>query len=156
MKPGNKILIILGAAFVFFAACVVVGIVFVATKGHTLDKESKQYANTAARAIVSQWDITEIQQRASPEFKSVVKDDDLEKLVKMFRRLGNLKTYSEARGSSNISFTTQHGKLITATYVAAADFDSGPAEIWLSLIKHGDKWQLAGIKINSKVFLEQP
>jgi len=80
----------------------------------------------------------------------------LEKLVKAFRRLGKLKTYDSPKGHSNMSFNSQNGKLISATYAASADFDTGPAEIWLSLIKHGDQWQLAGIKINSKVFLEQP
>src|SRR5436305_8783274 len=130
MKPGTKILVILGGVFVVLALCAVVGIAFVVAKGNALDKESKEYADTHARAIVSQWDISEIQRRASPEFKAVVKDNDLEKLVKMFRRLGKLKTYGGAKGQSNMSVTTLNGKVISATYVARAEFDAGPAEIW--------------------------
>jgi len=44
--------------------------------------------------------------------------------------------------------------VISAAYVAGADFANGPAEIRMSLIKHGDQWQLLGFHIDSKVFLE--
>ena len=152
----KKVLMILGGVFVMLAVFAVLGIAILAVKGNALDKESNQYADAAVRAIVSQWDITEIQNRASPEFKAAVKDDDLERLVKMFRRLGKLKTYNGAKGQATMSVTTQNGKVISAEYVASADFHTGPAEIRLSLIKHGDQWQLAGIRINSKLFLEQP
>ena len=40
--------------------------------------------------------------------------------------------------------------------VGSVDFETGPAEIKMSLIKHGDQWQLLGININSKVFLDKP
>lgn len=152
----KKVLMILGGIFVVLVALAVVGITIASVKGNALDKESKQYADAAIRAIVSQWDSTEIQSRASPEFKRAVNDADLEKLMKMFRRLGKLKTVNEAKGQSTMSVTSQNGKVISAQYVASADFKTGPADIILSLIKHGTQWQLMGIKINSKVFLEQP
>jgi hypothetical protein len=152
----KKTLMILGGVFLVLLVLGAAGIAIVAVKGNALDKESKQYVDAAVPAIVSGWDITEIQNRASPEFKAAVKDEDLEKLVGMFRRLGKLKAYNGAKGDANISVTTQHGKVISAAYVASADFDTGPAEINMSLIKHGDQWQLLGIHINSKVFLEQP
>jgi hypothetical protein len=152
----RKVLMILGAIFVALAAIAVLGVAIVAVKGNGLDKESKQYADAAIRAIVSSWDIKEIQSRASPEFKAAVTDDDLEKLLKMFRRLGKLTTYNGAKGQANMSITTHNGKVISAAYVASADFETGPAEIKLSLIKHGNQWQLLGVNINSKVFLEQP
>ncbi len=44
--------------------------------------------------------------------------------------------------------------MVSAEYVASADFEAGPAEIKMSLIKHGDQWQILGIHVNSKVFLE--
>lgn len=152
----KKVLMILGGVFVILVALAVVGITIAAVKGSALDKESKQYADSAIRAIVSQWDSTEIQNRASPEFKRAVNDADLEKLMRFFRRLGRLKTLNEAKGQATMSVTSQNGKVTSAQYIANADFDTGPAEIILSLIKHGKQWQLMGIKINSKVFLDQP
>jgi hypothetical protein len=51
--------------------------------------------------------------------------------------------------------TSQNGKVISAAYTGKAVFETGPAEINISLIKHGDQWQLLGLHINSKVFIEQ-
>src|SRR4051812_32947231 len=102
-KTMKKALMILGGIFVILVAFAILAIVVVAVKGNALDKESKQYADTAIRAVISQWDIGEIQSRASPEFKAAVKDDDLEKLGKMFRRLGNFKSYNGAKGQANMS-----------------------------------------------------
>ena len=152
----KKLLMILGGVFLVLLVLGVAGIAIVAVKGNALDKESKQYVDAAIPAIVSGWDITEIQNRASPEFKTAVKDEDLEKLVRMFRRLGKFKTYNGAKGEANISATIRDDKTISAAYVATALFDTGPAEINMSLIKHGTQWQLLGLRINSKVFLEPP
>lgn len=95
----------------------------------------------AVPAIVSEWDTREIQKRASPEFNEAVKLDDLEKLMRMFRKLGSLKSYNGAKGDSNMSVTPERGPVISAAYIARADFSNGPAEIRMSLIKHGDQWQ---------------
>lgn len=54
-----------------------------------------------------------------------------------------------------MSVTTQSGKVISAAYTASAEFESGPAEIYLSLIKHGNRVEILGIRINSRLFLEQ-
>jgi len=150
----KKALMILGGVFLVLVVVVIAGIAIVAVKGSALDKECKQYVDAAVPAIASKWDITEIQKRASPEFKAAVKDEDLEKLIRMFRRLGKFKAYDSAKGEANISVTSEHGKVVSAEYVASADFEAGPAEIKMSLIKHGDQWQILGIHVNSKVFLE--
>lgn len=151
----KKALMILGGIFAALLVVGGVGIALVAFKGAALDTESQQYVDGAVPAIVSTWDIAEIQKRASPEFNAAMNDADLEKLIRKFRKLGKLKSYEGAKGQANMSVTTQHGKVISAAYTAKAEFESGPAEIQLSLIKHGDQWQLLGIRINSRLFLEQ-
>lgn len=151
----KKTLTILGGIFVAVILVGVVMIAIAAVKGTALDKESREYLDEAIPAIVGKWDIKEIQKRASPEFNEAVKPEDLEKLMRVFRRLGSLKSYNGAKGDSTISITSQHGKVISATYIARADFSNGPAEITMSLIKHGDQWQLLGIHVDSEVFLEE-
>jgi hypothetical protein len=79
-----------------------------------------------------------------------------EQFKRLFRQLGKLQAYNGAKGDAKLSVTTQNGKVISAAYFASADFDTGPAEIKISLIKHRDQWQLPGIQINSKVFMEEP
>lgn len=147
----KKILMFLGGVFLVL----IVVIVILAIKANALDKESKQYVDTVIPAITSDWNIKEVEDRASPEFKAAVNNEDLNKLFGMFRKLGKLKEYKGCKGDSNISLTTGQGKVITAAYVVNADFDTGPAEIYISLIKHGDLWQILGLRINSKVFFEQ-
>lgn len=151
----KKTLMVLGGVFGVILVLAVAGIAIVAVRGSGLDKESRGYVDAAVPALLSKWDVTEIQNRASPEFKTAVKGDDLEKLVRAFQRLGIFKAYNGAKGQARISILTGQGKVITALYVVSADFDTGPAEIRLSLIKHGDQWQLLGISAFSKVFLEQ-
>ena len=150
----KKLLVVLGAVFLVLIVVVIAGIAFVSIKGRALDRESGQYVDDAIPAIVSQWDITEMRRRASPELNAAVKGDDLEKLFARFRKLGKLKEYRGSRGEANMSVTADRGSVISAAYVASAEFETGPAEIRLSLIKHGDQWQILGIHINSKVFLE--
>lgn len=147
---------ILGGVFVGIIVLAVAGIAIVAAKGSGLDRESKEFVDAAIPDIVSQWNITEIENRASPEFKAAVTSEDLEKLVRMYRRLGKFRAYNGATGQARISVTPAQGKVISAAYIVSADFETGPAEIRMSLIKHGAQWQLLGISVNSKVFLEQP
>jgi len=151
----KKTLMTLGGVFVVIVVLTVAGIAIVAVEGKGLNKESRQYVDATVPDLLSEWNITEIQNRASPEFKAAVKGEDLEKMVRMFRRLGKFKAYNGAKGQARISVTAGQGKVISAAYVVSADFDTGPAEIGMSLIKHGDQWQLLGISVNSKVLLEQ-
>lgn len=150
----KRFLMILGGAFLVLIVAGVIGFAIIATKGNALDKESKQYADTAITAIISSWDRQAIVDRASPEFTAAVNGDDLNKLMNMFQRLGKLRECKGAEGQANISVTPQHGKVVTAYYTAKAEFESGPALIQLYLIKHDDKWQIEGFRINSKVFLQ--
>jgi len=151
----KKFLMILGSIFLVLVMLAVIGIGIAAVKGTALDKESKAYVDSAVPAIISDWNQQELLDRASPEFRQAVKDGDLDKLYKMFRRLGKFQTYEGAKGQSNVSVTTNNGKRTSAAYTANATFETGPAVIDISLIKHDDLWQILGIHINSKVFLER-
>jgi len=150
----KKTLMILINVFVVLVVLALVVIAFVVVKGAALDKESKQFVDAAVPAIAAEWNIAEIQNRASPEFKASVKAANLEKLVRMVRELGKFKAYNGAKGYAYPYVSSEHGKLLVATYVATADFENGPAEIKISLVKHGDRWQLFGLHVTSKVFSE--
>lgn len=150
----KKTLMILGGIFAVAVVVIVGAIVFAAVKGPALDRESKQYAEATLPAIISQWDIQALQARTSPEFKAAVSDEVLEKLIRIYQKLGKLKEYKGTNGQANVSLTLQQGTVISARYIANADFEAGPATITLDLIKHGDQWQILSLRIDSKVFLE--
>jgi hypothetical protein len=154
----KHIVMICGSAVALLTLCAVIvtAIIMVAQKFVALDTESKQYANTAVKAIVTNWDQNELNRLESPEFKSVTKAGDMDKLFAMFRRLGKLKECKECKGQATSSWITGKGREISAIYICRAEFEKGEAEIKISLVKHGDNWQIAGFRINSQAFLEQP
>ena len=75
----KKFLIVLGSIFLAVIVLGAIGIAFTAIRGTALDKESKAYADSALRAIVSTWSEKELLDRASPEFKKAVTIDQLDR-----------------------------------------------------------------------------
>jgi hypothetical protein len=150
----KKLLIVLGAVFLILIILAVVGIGVVAVKGTALDKQSKAYVDSTVPVIVANWDEQELLNRASPEFIQAAQKSDLDKLYVMFRRLGHFRAYQGSQGQSYMSVTSENGKSITAVYTAKTTFDTGPATIKVTLIKHGDRWQILGFHVDSEVFLQ--
>ena len=83
-------------------------------------------------------------------------DADLAKLFDRFRKLGKLKQFDGAKGQAMMSTTVQQGSRITANYVGSAEFETGPAQIYLGLVKHGQDWQILHFRVESKAFLDMP
>jgi Na+-transporting methylmalonyl-CoA/oxaloacetate decarboxylase gamma subunit len=149
----RTILIILGMIFLIIIVLVATMIGVTAVKGSALDKESKAYVDSVVPRIVSNWDESELLSRASSEFMQATDKQELDKLYTLFRKLGKLRVYEGSKGQSYISMTIQNGKSVTAVYTCKADFDAGPADIKVSLIQHGGRWEVAGFNVDSEVFL---
>ena len=130
------------------------GMAFLAIIGRTLDKESKAYVDAAVPAIIAEWDINELEKRASPEFNEGADYEKIEQMFVMLQRLGKLEEYNGSAGDASItiSFT---GFEISAEYTAIADFETASAEIQISLIKHGRRWQILGFRIRPVSFSER-
>jgi len=145
----KKFLIILGSIFLALIVLGGLGIGFVAVQGNALDKESKAYADSAIPAIITTWLDKALLDRASPEFNEAT---NAVQVYQLFRQcessLGRLQKCEPAQGQAQIFVTPQTGKRITAKYTAKAQFDNGEATITLSLIKHGDQWQIAGFHVD--------
>src|SRR5437660_2722313 len=140
----KKFFIVLGSLFLALIVLVAIGIAFIAVKGTALDKESKAYADAAIPAIVTTWSEKELLDRASPEFKQAVPQQQLDELFHRFAGFGHLQKCEPAQGQSMTSATTQAGLQVKAEYTADATFDKGKALIDIALIKHGDQWQILG------------
>jgi hypothetical protein len=110
----------------------------------TLDKESKAYADAAIRAIVANWNQKQLRDRASPEFNSSVTPKQLDDLFHKFHGFGHLKKCDPAQGHAGTLATNQGAKEIGAEYFANATFEKGAAVVDMTLIKHGDQWQIVG------------
>jgi hypothetical protein len=145
----KKFFIILGSIFLAIIVLGAIGIAFVAIRGNALDKESKAYADSAIPAIVSTWSEKELLDRASPEFKTAVTIDQLDRLFRWVSGLGRLEKCEPAQGQALMSATTQTGKRTSAQYTAKVTFQKGEATIKLGLIKHGDQWQILSFYVDS-------
>ena len=138
----KKFLIILGSTFLALIVIGAIGIVFVVVRGAALDKESKAYADTAILAIVTSWSETGLLDRASSELKQAVTQQQLDECFLQASTLGRLQKCEPAQGRALMFATTQSGKMISAHYTAKATFEKGEGTVTLSLIKHGDQWQI--------------
>ncbi len=145
----KKLLVILGSIFLAVIVLGAIGIGFAAYRGSMLDKESKAYADSAIPAIVTGWNEQELLARASPEFKQAVTNDQLDRLFRWVRSLGQLQKCEPSQGHALMSATTQTGKMISARYTAEAKFQKGKATIKLGLIKHEDQWQIVNFYVDS-------
>jgi hypothetical protein len=115
----------------------------------TLDKESKAYADAAIPAMVTTWNKKELLNRASSEFNQAITTDQVDRLFKEASSLGRLRKCEPAQGESELVFTSLSGSAVGARYTSNADFEKGPATIVLTLIKHGDQWQIAGFWVTA-------
>jgi hypothetical protein len=113
-------------------------------RGGVLNNESKAYADTTIPAIVSTWSEKELLDRQSPEFKQTVTPQQVEQIFKRNAALGHLQKCDPAEGQSIMNAMTH---TIKAEYYAKAAFEKGEAVIDLSLIKHGDQWQILGLSV---------
>jgi hypothetical protein len=148
----KKVIMTLGYIFLAIIVVVIALVGSIAIIGNQLDKESKAYVDVAIPAIVSTWDIGEIEKRASPEYNNEVDYDELEQDFESLQQLGELVEYKGSTGDANISFFHKFSYEITADYTASAEFEEGTTTIRMSLIKHGDRWQILEFTINPDEF----
>jgi hypothetical protein len=143
----------LGVTFLILIAALGIAMAILAYRGRHLDAESQQYVDQAVTAIAAEWKLSEFLQRASPEFLAKVNGPDIDRVFATLQvKLGKLKQYKGAKGAARLSWHAG-GERIVAQYVATAEFEGGPAEITVNLIKLGNGWQLLGFYVNSRLLL---
>ncbi len=150
----KKTIMILGYVFLVFIIIIAVTIASVSIIGKKLDKESKAFVDAAIPVIVSDWDVTELQKRASPELDESVDYDDVEEYFVSLQQLGKFQEYKGSAGDSDITISL-NGYEITADYTASADFEAGSVEIQISLIRHNGQWQILDFKVSPEEFTQR-
>lgn len=118
--------------------------------GGDLDGTSKAYVNEVVPIILSSFDPQELTSRASPElFKTLTKDKLSTLFSTLSSQLGAFKKYHGSEGEAHIRLNIlPAAKIVTARYLAKADFEKGSAEIKVELIQHNGKWQILGFFVN--------
>jgi hypothetical protein len=153
----KKVAVVLVVVFLAVAIPVGIGVRSVQNicrEGEALDKESKQFAEATVLAVTSTWEPKELEKRASAEFKSVTTPVKIKEIFGLYAKLlGKLKTHQAPNGEANISVINGR-KQISAKYYAQAEFDSGPANIEITMVKRDNAWWITGFNINSDAFIK--
>lgn len=153
----KKIITIIGWAFILLIIVIGGFIGYTAYKGTGLDKSSKAYIEANVPPIISTWSKEEMLKRSSPELLKVINENpgQLDQLFVKLSKLGQMRSFGDVTGDSNISYTTQDGKVTTAAYTANAKFENGDAHMSIRLIlSSGGHWQLLLFNVNSPIFLQ--
>ena len=149
----KKIIMLLGYIFLALIVLAIAGAASLAIVGKKMDRESKAYVDAAIPAIIADWDVAELQKRASTEFSDSVDYDDVADYFESLQQLGKLEEYRGSTGDSHITLSLT-GYEITADYTVNADFEKGSVEIQVSLIKLGS-WQILDFQVNPEEAVER-
>ncbi|MFA5073297.1 MAG: hypothetical protein WC539_05310 [Nitrospirota bacterium] len=124
------------------------GAVIIASIKNMYDKQSQGFVDALVPVIAADWDMQVIRNHASKEFNATIDYDTLEQFLELLHGLGELQQYNGSIGEATITISLLHGIIITADFEASADFESGSAEILISLVKRDDRWQILGFTVN--------
>ena len=115
--------------------------------GAQLDASSKAYVDASVPPIISTWSEDELVKRASPQLRKATSAGQLNHLFSDLAKLGTFQSYDGAKGEANMSFTSNNGKMITASYLANATFQYGKIDIRINLIQNNGEWMILGFHV---------
>lgn len=141
------VLLVLGAAVLGYTAYQMKG----------LDAASKAYVERNIPPILRTWSKDEFLKHASPRLVKLLADkpETLDLIFQKTKVLGGFQRVVDIKGGSNTSVTPQHGRIKSARYELATQFDNGDATVTVVLMEHSGQWQIEGFFINSPIFLQQ-
>lgn len=154
----KKFLSIVGGLFLVLVLAIAGFIGYAAYQGRGLDASSKAYVEANVPSIISTWSKDELLKRSSPQLLKIIseKPERMDQLFQKLSKLGAMRSFGDIKGDSNVSYTTQDGKVTTAAYVAAAKFENGEGSIKVRLIQSpsSDQWQFLFFYVDSPLFLQ--
>lgn len=122
-----------GGALTFF-------LVYNGAKG--ISDEAGKFADTSITAICTTWDVNALNSRAAPELTAQNPPGTLENVVATLKEsLGPMKSFTSH--ITNINAKNENGQSWVEVQVSATgQFEKGPGELELTLLKRGDKWSI--------------
>lgn len=154
----KKFLSIVGGVFLVLVLAVAGFIGYAAYQGRGLDASSRAYVEANVPPIISTWSMDELLKRSSPQLQKIINEnpEQLGQLFQKLSKLGALQSFGEIKGDSNVSYTTQDGKVTTAAYVGVAKFENGEGTIKVRLIRSpsSGQWQFLYFYVDSPLFLQ--
>lgn len=97
---------------------------------------------------ISQWQKQPLLDHLSDEARQTLNDEQLEKLLQHYRKFGALKTVNELQFSKLASALSLFGAT-RINYQGTATFDSGPADINITVVPHGNSYRIYNLALSS-------
>jgi hypothetical protein len=64
--------------------------------------------------------------------------------------------YEGSKGEAHVTFTLETGQIVTAVYIAAAQFQHGSAQIKIGLVRRAGTWKVASFQVLGRPHGEAP
>jgi hypothetical protein len=148
----KKILLAFGLMFMLILIGVGYALVAIYGDQSELNQSSKAFVDQNIPPILSTWSSTNLMALGSEELQQAVSSAQMGLTFERYSGLGTLQSYAGAQGKAKIDFSLSTFKVVTAHYVADAQFEKGPARITVNLIKSKGGWWVSSFNIASPVF----
>jgi hypothetical protein len=151
----RKIIGICAAASAAVLLTFAVAVATVEVASQKLEVEGHQYADAAIRAVATRWDRNALMARASAQLReSPESAKDVSNEFSGFRVLGRLTKYHGCIGSTSFIARPNGEALVMAEYTARAEFQNGPAEVRITLLRSGDSWKILRFAVSPIITLD--
>ncbi len=144
----RRFLQIFGLVTLIFIVVAGSGLGVLIYQGRALDAESKSFVDSAVPAIAAKWSEQQLVERATPELIKNAKPAELDAFFGGLSRLGPLVEYQGATGDATMSYFTNTGSIVSASYVAKARFQNGEATFRLILLKRDGRWMIHNFHVD--------
>ena len=151
----ERILAIIGALTLLAIAAFVIGVLYTYYVENNMNPSANRYASESGLAILSAHSEQEMQslllQRLSPKAQTTTTKAGIDQIVETVNKLGKLEEYKGV-----MAFHIQTGLLSLSkgvgeelTYDARATFENGTGLVRMTLVPHGDGWQINGFYVTA-------
>ena len=113
--------------------------------------ETEEYAIGTILSIVSGWNAQAFAERVAPQRQSGLSRTDIDRIISNYRKLGKLKVFKSPGVRASIALTAVHVTESSASYTVKLDFDEGPAEVAITLVRLEEGWKIAKFGMASVV-----
>jgi hypothetical protein len=123
--------------------------------GNNMDPSAERYATESGLAILSVHSEQDMQsvllQRLSPEAQKTTSKAGIAEMVESLNKLGKLENYKgvESVHIQSGLLSLSEGVGAKLTYTASAAFENGTGLVKMTLVRHGDGWQINGFYITA-------
>ena len=154
---------VLGAIFLALLLAIGAAAAAYVPQGFALQASAAAYVEENVPVIVQHWNPEEVTKRAAAEFLVPEVQEGLPAVFAQLSQLGKLQRLGKPQGGIvvadlqvafresriGVSINNKPVKPIWAEFVVDADFDAGPANIKMMLVRRGEAWRIMGFWVGA-------